>query len=41
MKRLRRKHGAVFKAKMVLAALQGGQTVSELTSRFEIHPSQI
>ena len=41
MKRSRRKHGAAFKAKVVLAAIRGDQTISELASRFEIHPTLI
>ena len=41
MKQSRRKHGRAFKAKVALAALRGDQTISELTSRFEIHPTLI
>ncbi len=37
----RRKHGAAFKAKVGLAAVRGDQTISELASRFEIHPTLI
>ncbi len=41
MKQSRRKYGASFKAKVAVAALRGDQTISELASRFEIHPTLI
>ncbi len=41
MKRLRRNHGAEFKAKVVLAALKGDKTLAELAEQFGIHPTQI
>lgn len=41
MKQSRRKYGASFKTKVALAALRGDQTISELASRFEIHPTLI
>ena len=41
MKQSRRKYGAGFKAKVALTALRGDQTISELASRFEIHPTLI
>jgi transposase-like protein len=41
MKRKRRNHSAVFKAKVALAAVRGDKTLSELAERFDLHPNQI
>jgi len=41
MKRPRRNHGAVFKAKVALEAIKGEQTLVELAERFQVHPNQI
>ena len=41
MKQNRRKHSPSLKAKVALEALNGEQTIAELASQFEVHPSQI
>ena len=41
MKEHRRKHSPSFKAKVALEALKGEETVTQLSSRFDVHPSQV
>lgn len=41
MKRPRRNHSPVFKAKVALQALRGDKTLAELAQQHDIHPNQI
>ena len=41
MKRMRRNHSAVFKAKVALAALKGDKTLAEWAEQFEVHAHPI
>jgi transposase len=41
MRRPRRNHTAVFKAKVAIAAVKGDQTLAQLGARFDVHPNQI
>ena len=41
MRRKRRNHSSVFKAKVALAAIRGNQTLGELAEQFAVHPNQI
>ena len=41
MKNGRKNHSARFKAKVALEAVKGEKTLSELASKYEVHPNQI
>jgi len=41
MRRPRRNHSPVFKAKVALAAIEGTETLGQLADRFDLHAHQI
>lgn len=41
MSKTRRKHSAEFKTKVVLDMLKGTQTLSEISGKYEVHPTQL
>ena len=41
MRRPRRNHTAVFKAKVAVAALKDDKTLAQLASKFDVHANQI
>jgi len=41
MKKLRRNHGAAFKAKVAIEAIKDEKTIVELAERFQVHPNQV
>lgn len=41
MKRPRRNHSPVFKAKVALEAIRGDKTLVELAEKHDVHPNQI
>jgi len=41
MSKIRRKHSAEFKLKVVLETLKGVDTLSAIASNFSVHPTQI
>ena len=41
MRRKRRNHSPVYKAKVAVAAIKGDRTLAELSEQFDVHPNQI
>ena len=41
MRNMRKNHDASFKAKVVLEAIKGEKTLSQLASIYSVHPNQI
>jgi len=40
-RRPRRNHSAVFKAKVVIAAIKGERTIAQIAEQFDVHPNQV
>jgi transposase-like protein len=38
---MRKKYSSEFKARVALEAVKGGQTLSELSQKYEVHPNMI
>jgi len=41
MGKIRKKHSPQFKAKVALAAIQNDETISQIASRFGVHPNMV
>ncbi len=41
MKKPRRNHSAVFKARVALEAIRGEKTVAQIAAHHEVHPNQV
>ena len=41
IKKQRRNHGSIFKAKVALEAIKEEETLAKLSERFAVHPNQI
>lgn len=41
MSAIRKQHSSAFKAKVVLEAIKGQRTITELASEYGVHPNQI
>ena len=41
MRKPRRNHSAVFKARVALEAIRGEKTVAEIAAHHEVHPNQV
>lgn len=41
MRSTRKRFEAAFKAKVALEAIRGERTISEIASRYEVHPNQV
>ena len=41
MGKIRKKHSPQFKAKVALAAIQNDETITQIASRFGVHPTMV